>query len=322
MIITCKAPFRISFFGGGTDYEYFIKEKVFGSTLSCTINKYIYVNICQNYKKEFKLNYSKQEKVKKIKDIKHKYIRKALEFLNVKNGIEISINADLPHGLGLSSSSALASCLLLGLKKFKREKLQFTWKDIQQFEKKIIKNNCGFQDQYIINRGGLRNVKFFKKKVIDQKIFLSKKKIEFFKNNVILINTGIKRNYDKVTIDQKKNLKKNYTNLIKMREICSVATNYLKKNKFKEFGLLLQKNWEIKKKLSKEIFKNKNLKKLEKKIMKTKIWGMKLLGAGGGGVILVCGTKKTIKKISKFKNYETYKILPTESKTKILSIND
>jgi len=319
-MIICKAPLRVSFLGGGSDFDYFIQKNKFGATLSCTINKFIYVVFFSKKEKNYKINYSKQESVKKINKIKHRHIRLAFKYFNIKKGIELSSFAEIKSGIGLSSSSAFDSALILGLEKLnKNQGKRDIWKRVHYFENEIIKNYTGYQDQYIINNGGIRFTKYFKnKKTISKKIIINKKIISFFKNNLILIDTGIKRNYRLVHNDQKLNKGKNNKNLLLLRNNAKKGYGLLKKFEFKKFAQLLQKSWELKKSLSKEIFKNIKLKRLEEKLKINGFWGLKLLGMGGGGIILALGTKNYINKIKKLKKYRSYSILPTTDKAKII----
>ena len=106
MIIT-KTPYRISFFGGGSDYpEWF--NKYYGEVISTTINKYLYISCRQLphfFKHKFRIVYSKIENVKSINEIKHNAVKQLLNYLKVKNGLEIHYDGDLPSRSGMGSSS-------------------------------------------------------------------------------------------------------------------------------------------------------------------------------------------------------------------------
>ena len=112
-MIVCRSPLRVSFFGGGTDFEYYIKKNEYGATLSTAINHYVYLTFNQSTNNFIKLNYSKLEKVKNIKSIKHKYFKKILQKYKYKKGIELSSHSNIKSGLGLSSSSAFGSGLIM-----------------------------------------------------------------------------------------------------------------------------------------------------------------------------------------------------------------
>lgn len=321
-MILCRSPLRVSFFGGGTDFEDFIKENKYGQVLSCSINQYVYLLIKKNSNKNYKIHYSKTENVKEIKKIKHKYFRKILKKYNINNGIEISTHADIKAGKGLSSSSSLGSNLILAFEHFKNNKIikdKNLWVKTYKFEKNSVKNFCGLQDQFIICNGGFRLTKFYKNfKYKTKNINLDKKIINFFKKNLILIDTKIQRNYLAIMNDQKKRVKKNSKNLILMRNLTNDGYECIKNYNFKKFGLLLNQTWRLKKSLSKHVSNHKKLAKIEKNLMEYKPWGMKILGAGGGGMILVCAEQKKIKKIVNSKKFKTYSFLPTNEGTKIV----
>lgn len=321
-MILCRSPLRVSFFGGGTDFENFIKKNKYGQVLSCTINKYVYLLIKKNPNKNYKFHYSKTENVNEIKKIKHKYFRKILQKYKINDGVEISTHADIKSGKGLSSSSSLGSSLILGFEHFKNNKIikdKNLWVKTYKFEKNSVKNYCGVQDQFIISNGGFRLTTFYKNfKYKCKNINLDKKIINFFKKNLILIDTKIERNYEAIMKDQKKRIKKNSNNLILMRNLTNDGYEYIKNYNFKKFGLLLNQTWKLKKTLSNSVSNNKKLMKIEKNLMEYKPWGIKILGAGGGGMILVCAEQKKIKKIVNSKKFKTYSFLPEKEGTKIV----
>lgn len=321
-MILCRSPLRISFFGGGTDFEYFIKNQHYGQVFSCTINKYVYLLLKKTKNQNFKLSYSKTENATNYNEIKHNYFREALNLYKINYGLEISTHADIKSGLGLSSSSAFGSTLLMTLEFLKKNKIMNRdqlWKKTYFFEKNLIKNYCGVQDQFIISHGGLRLTKFYNNLKF-KSILLHKSNDlnNFFKKNLLLINTRVNRNYNAVMHDQKMQYKNNIKNLILMRGMAAEGYQLLKKRKYYNFGKLLDENWKLKKTLSKEIFKSKKLVDLESYLYNQKIWGLKLLGTGGGGMLLVCGPEKVIKKLKNYKKIDSFEIQLTYEPTKIV----
>ena len=145
MIIT-RCPYRVSFFGGGTDFPGWYKKKGC-NIISASINAYCYITIRKLlpfYGSNYRISWSQIEEVKNIEKIKHPAIKGALKFLDIKNGLEIHTDGDLPARSGLGSSSAFSSALLLALKTFKGEHLtirELTEKTIY-FEQQILKRKC------------------------------------------------------------------------------------------------------------------------------------------------------------------------------------
>jgi D-glycero-alpha-D-manno-heptose-7-phosphate kinase len=318
-MIICRSPLRVSFFGGGTDFEYYINTNDFGATLSCTINHYVYLTSNKSSENYIKLNYSKVEKTKNINSIKHRYFKNILKKYKYKKGTELSSHSSIKSGIGLSSSSSFGSALIMLSNTIFKKKNNKLWLQSYKFERYNLKNLCGMQDQFIIVNGGIRYTEYYKNfRTKSKKIKITKKNLNFFKNNMVLINTKISRNYNKIAKNQKERKNLNLENLEKLKKQAKQGYFLLKKNKFKEFGVLISESWENKKKLSPYIANHKKIKTLEKKLKKLKVWGFKVLGAGGGGAMLVCGPKKIINKIKKNKKINTINFEPTENKTKIV----
>ena len=235
MIIT-KTPFRISFIGGGSDI---IRKKmrIPGSVISTTINKYIYVLLKESFNDEFIIKYSKVEKVKNIKDIKHALIRNILLHKKVKKKLEINIISDIPSsGSGLGSSSSLTVGLIKAINRL--HNINNSNYDVaieaQYIEEKLLKNKIGFQDHFNASFGGLRKYIFKKNKVV-KNINLNNKINELMlKKNIIVFYSGINRKAKKILnyIDYKNKTKiyddislltnKFYKNLKKINTICLV----------------------------------------------------------------------------------------------------
>jgi D-glycero-alpha-D-manno-heptose-7-phosphate kinase len=284
-IVISKTPLRVSFMGGGTDMPYFY-NKYSGATLSCAIDKYVYVTVKfqTKFTDKYRLNYSVTENTNSIKKIKNLRIKKALEFFKIKRAIYINTFSDLPANTGLGSSSSFTVGLvnaLAALINKKISKIQLA-EIAYKIEKKITKNSLGKQDHYIAAFGGFKLIKY-KKNNIDVKNLKIKK--NFFKK-LSLVWTGESRQSTIVLIDQKKNKVRNITNLLKFNNMTREFYIHLKKLNFIKMGELLNKAWEIKKNFSKFIT-NKKIDKLYKLIINSGVYGAKLLGAGNGGFILI-----------------------------------
>ena len=181
MIIT-KTPYRISFFGGGSDYPSWYKKNG-GAVLSSTIDKHIYIT-CRfspgYFKQKYRIVWRKIENVKKINEINHKAVRYLLKHLNIKDGLEIHYYGDLPARSGMGSSSSFTVGLMQALCKIKNIKLtraELTKKSIN-FEQNIMREVVGSQDQTSASYGGFNKILFNKNNSINVKRVSSKKNIK------------------------------------------------------------------------------------------------------------------------------------------------
>ena len=196
MIIT-KTPYRISFFGGGSDYPDWYK-KFGGSVLSTTIDKYIYIS-CRKlppfFDHKYRIVWSKIENVKTIDEIKHLTVRKLLKYNKIKSGLEIHYDGDLPARSGMGSSSSFSVGLMRAL-------MNYQYKDLKGinlahktifFEQKIMKEIVGSQDQVAASIGGFNKINFLKNdKIIVKKILNNN--LKKLNSNLLLLYTGIQRN--------------------------------------------------------------------------------------------------------------------------------
>ena len=206
-IVMTKTPLRISFVGGGTDMPYFYNRHG-GATISCAINRYIYVTAKHhnNYQEKYRLNYSQTENVSKLTDIKNLRIKKVIEMLKISKPLYINTFADIPANSGLGSSSSFTVGLIKALAKLKKINL----KNYQiaemayKIESNITKNSLGKQDHYIAAYGGLKHIDYKKDKINVSNVNLTKKNTNKLFNSLLLIWTGKNRLASSVLEDQKK----------------------------------------------------------------------------------------------------------------------
>ena len=291
MIIT-KTPYRISFFGGGSDYpQWYLKNG--GEVLSTTIDKYIYLS-CRNlppfFNHKHRIVWSKVELVKNIDQIQHKAVKNLLKNLKIKNGLEIHYDGDLPARSGMGSSSCFVVGLInsiLALKNIRINKKDLAKKSIF-FEQKILKETVGSQDQIAAAYGGFNKIKFYTNGKFEvYPLKLNKKKIYKLNRNLILLYTGIKRTAHHIAKSYVNNLTNEKKN--EMTQILSFvkeAEKYLKNGCFDEFGMLLNESWMAKKNLSRKMSSSPIDEIYDLAISKGALGG-KLLGAGGGGFFLL-----------------------------------
>jgi len=305
MIIT-KTPYRISFFGGGSDYPIWYK-KFGGSVLSTTIDKYIYIS-CRElppfFDHKYRIVWSKIENVKTIDEIKHLTVRKLIKYNKIKSGLEIHYDGDLPARSGMGSSSSFSVGLMRALNNYQHKNIKgisLAYKTIL-FEQKIMKETVGSQDQVAASVGGFNRIDFLKNEKIIVKKVLSNN-LKRLNSNLLLLYTGIQRNANavasnyvhKLSNEKEKNVRKIISNV-------ELGEKMIKSGNINDFGKLLHHAWMEKKELSKSI-SNHKIDELYKSSIQNGALGGKLLGAGGGGFLLVYINKEKQKNfLSKIKN--------------------
>ena len=290
MIIT-KTPYRISFFGGGSDYpEWYSKHN--GAVLSTTINKHIYIScryLPNFFKHKYRVVWSKIENVNNINEIKHQAVKYLLKYLKIKEGLEIHYDGDLPARSGMGSSSSFTVGLINALHALNKKNISSKELASQTiyFEQKIMGEAVGSQDQVASSFGGFNKIIFNKNKPIKIKKIKKNYNTRILENNLILIYTKINRTAHKIAskyINQLTTTKKNYIEQI--LEHVEEGEKIIRNGNIDDFGKLLDSSWQLKKKLSKSITNNK-IEELYQNAIKSGAAGGKLLGAGGGGFLLM-----------------------------------
>ena len=324
-MIISKTPYRISFFGGGSDYpEWFKKKDNFGEVISTTIDKYVYLSIREltpffGYK--YRLSYSKIELINDYKDIEHKALKGLIKHYKPNTGLEIHYVGDLPARSGMGSSSAFtvgaikAYTNLLN-KKIDKKKLAL---DSINFEQKVLKETVGVQDQIASSYGGFNLITFKNEKFKVSPFNLNEKFFKDLNNNLFLIYTGQQRFATKIADTFVNKLEKSKKkNILKILQYVNDAKNIIKNKALDDFGSLLNESWEEKKKLS-PVISNEKIDYLYKLGMQNGSLGGKLLGAGNGGFILFyVPLKHHVRFKRKFKNLISVPFKFTKSGSEII----
>ncbi|MGC9968350.1 MAG: kinase [Minisyncoccia bacterium] len=289
-MVISRTPFRISFFGGGTDYPVWYREHG-GAVLSASINKYCYLT-CRYLPAFFdhttRVVWSKVELVKNFEEIQHPSARETIKFLGIKDGLEIHHDADLPARSGLGSSSAFTVGLLNSLNTLlgrSSNRRQLALEAIH-IEQEKIKENVGSQDQAAAAFGGLNKITFggpdhFRM----EPVVLKKDSLRSFEDHIMLFFTGLSRNASEVAAEQIRLTPQKEKELTAMRSMVDTAADFLKQGNFIDFGRLLHETWQIKRTLSSQIT-NSSIDEIYEAGMRVGALGGKLLGAGGGGFIM------------------------------------
>ncbi len=304
MIIT-RTPYRLSFFGGGTDFPgWYLKNG--GRVISSTINKFSYINLRylpSYFKYKSVIRYYQREEVNNFNDIKHPSVKECLKFCGIKKGVEIVHAGDLPAQSGLGTSSCFTVGLLNALYALKGQiitKKQLANESIF-VEQNKIRENVGSQDQTASAFGGINKIEFgTKENVVVSPLVLKENSVVELENNLLLFFTGLSRNSSEIAKLQINNLHNNSNYLYRMMELVDESEKQMCMPKFpsKEFGKLLHEQWQIKKKLSNKI-SNKKIDDLYDQAINHGAIGGKLLGAGNGGFILFYVEKNKRKKFLK-----------------------
>lgn len=292
MIIT-RTPFRISFFGGGTDYPVWYKEHG-GAVLATSINKYCYIN-CRHlppfFEHKYRIVYSKTELTQRISEIQHPSVRETLSFMNIDHGVEIHHESDLPARAGMGSSSAFTVGLLNALYALKGRmvtKRQLAL-DAIHVEQDRTKENVGSQDQTIAAFGGFNKIEFGgEQQIMVQPITINSERIQLFQDHLMLFFTGLSRTASEVAGEQIKKTSEKEKELNRMVEMVDEAIDVLNgsDSDITDVGRFLHESWMIKRSLTDKIT-TLQIDKIYETALEAGALGGKLLGAGGGGFILL-----------------------------------
>ncbi|EKD83494.1 MAG: hypothetical protein ACD_39C00636G0006 [uncultured bacterium] len=292
MIIT-RTPFRISFFGGGTDYPVWYRENG-GCVLSTTINKYCYINLRYLppfFDMKYLVRYSVREETKTVDEIKHPSVRACLKHLEIEKGVEVLHTSDIPARSGIGSSSSFTVGLLSSIYALKGKmisKRQLAREAIR-VEQDIIQENVGSQDQVAVAFGGFNKIEFGgEKEFFVSPITIDNEKLDHFQNHLMLFFTGLSRNSSDIAKEQINNTGNKKTELKTMQEMVDHSIEILNGNPSDicDFGKLLNESWQLKRGLSK-LISNNFLDDIYETARKNGALGGKLLGAGGGGFMLL-----------------------------------
>lgn len=302
MIIT-KTPYRISFFGGGTDLKEWYQENG-GHILSTSINKYCNlivrdINPCIPY--NFRILWKEIEEIESVNKIKHPIVREAIKLFGMDRKLSIYHEGDLPGNSGIASSSAFSCGIVSALNSLngtelsKKEVVQWAIK----IEREILLESGGIQDQIATGYGGFNYIK------IEQNgdfyvnpVNANPDLIKNLQSHLMLFYTGIQRFSSDVSVSKSNNLQNKKQDLTEMSKMPLMALQMLQNQNFEDFGKLLHETWLLKKGLSTKV-SNDLIDDMYEVGMKNGALGGKLLGAGGGGFVLFFAKPENHEKIAK-----------------------
>jgi D-glycero-alpha-D-manno-heptose-7-phosphate kinase len=290
-MIISRTPYRVSFFGGGTDYPAWYKDNG-GSILGSSIAYYCYIYgraLPPFFDHKYLISWSRIEKVNEINDIEHPVVRESIRCMNIEHGMEVQHHGDLPARSGLGSSSSFTASMLNMLHTLKGNVVtkDTLAKESIYLEQTILKENVGIQDQILTSYGGFNKISILPDGNFSvSPIPLSIKVKEQLESNVLMFYTGVSRLSSNISADVIKSVPKNKTDLLEMQKLVDVAIDLVTNgNNIDDFGYLLHETWKLKRSLASSISPD-FVDEIYNKAILAGALGGKLLGAGGGGFII------------------------------------
>lgn len=293
-MIISKTPYRISFFGGGTDYpQWYLKEE--GAVLSSTIDKYCYIScrvLPPFFETKYRVIWSHIENVSTISEILHPAVREGLRYMGINGnlgGLEIHHQGDLPARAGMGSSSSFVVGLIKAITALQGRmigKHDVALKAIE-FEQSVLKENVGSQDQVAAAYGGVNVIRFLKNGDIGvEPVTIFSSRLEELESRLIMLYTGTSRLSSEVAGDVIGNIDKKVKVLHQMHGMVDKALAILNgEGSLDDFGRMLNETWMLKRSLSDQI-SNSTIDKIYDSAIKNGALGGKLLGAGSSGFMI------------------------------------
>lgn len=293
-MIISKTPLRASFFGGGTDFPtYYENSKVgYGTVVSTALDMYVYIIVNRKFDDNIRIVYSGNELVSRVDEVKHNIIREALKIVGIEKGIEIIYMADIPlsnAGIGLASSSALAVGVLNALHAYKGEFVSqgVLAREACEIEINRLGQRIGIQDQFAVAHGGFSQYKFFNDGSVSiTPVVCKKEAMVQLRNNLMLFYTGTTRDSRKILNEQSDTILDKTVMLDELVNTTDRAVQALYDGNLDFWGAELDRTWEIKKKFANGV-SNPQIDSMYAKAKSAGALGGKILGAGGGGFMML-----------------------------------
>jgi D-glycero-alpha-D-manno-heptose-7-phosphate kinase len=291
-MIISRTPYRVSFFGGGTDYPSWFRKHG-GSVLATTINKYCYIT-CRHlppfFEHRIRVVYSKIESCARFEEVAHPAVREVLRYLEIERGVEIHHDGDLPARSGMGSSSAFTVGLLHALYALKgimptRQRLA---KESIHIEQELLKETVGSQDQALAAYGGFNHLTFLHDgEIAVRPVTLPPHRLQELNSRLMLFYTGIKRTASAVADSFVNDMEAKKRQLRIMKDLVDEGISILSGGQdIDAFGELMHEAWEAKRSLSPKV-SNPVVEDLFERSFASGAIGGKLTGAGGGGFLLL-----------------------------------
>ncbi len=292
MIIT-RTPYRLSFFGGGTDYNPWF-EKNGGLVIGSTINKYCYIsirNLPPFFDHKSRIVYSQTEQVTNHDEIDHPSVRACLQYMDVSDGVEIHYDGDLPARSGIGSSSSFTVGLLKGLHAYRNKMVgkEELAREAIHVEQNVIGENIGIQDQTLASFGGMQVIRMGPGKDFKvEPLIISNSYKKSLESHFLLAFSGIHRIASKSAGEQINKIKDGALNP-QLSEICDIAREGLSllshQDDISKIGSLFDKTWKLKKTLT-STMSNSDIDDIYDTAIRNGAYGGRMLGAGNGGFLV------------------------------------
>ena len=299
MIIT-RAPLRISLGGGGTDLPSYYREHT-GFVVSAAIDKYVYITLHETFNQELLIKYSQMEAVESVDRIKHPIVREALRLVDVGPHpyLEIVSMSDIPAGTGLGSSGSFTVALLRALHAWKKNPIprQELAEQACRIEIDLLREPVGKQDQYIASFGGITCFQFLP----DDRVEVAPQKLESetlanLEDNLLLFFTGVTRSASAILEEQDSRTRLGDADMISqlhlMKQLGCESKTALEQGNLRRFAELMHVHWEHKKARSRSMT-NAHIDEYYALARRSGALGGKLIGAGGGGFLMLYTEDKT-----------------------------
>ena len=291
-MIISKTPYRVSFFGGGTDYpEWFNKHM--GATFGTSIDKYVYIT-CRKlppfFNHKIRLMYAKIEECNHVDEIEHPVVREAMKMMGFDNGLKMLYDGDLPARSGMGSSSSFTvgflNCLYAMLGRI-IDKHDLALNAIH-VEQNLVKDTVGCQDQMYASHGGLNYIEYgpVHGRIEVYPVPITRDVEQNFSNHLMLFFTGFTRMASEIAKSYVPTLTEKSDALKQLQQMAKNAIQVVADEKYREFGEMLDYSWQLKKKVSDKI-SSPDIDAIYQRALNNGAWGGKLLGAGGGGFMLI-----------------------------------
>ncbi len=291
-MILSRTPFRVSFFGGGTDLRSYYSHG-YGAVLSTTIQKYVYALVNERFDGKLRVTYSIMELVENAEELQHELVKEALKLIGINNGVEITTMADVPgRGTGIGSSSSTTIGVLNALWAYKGigKSAESLAKEACRIEIDMLGKPIGKQDQYAAAYGGLNYIQFNRDETVRvYPIRMPEEAKKELEENLMLFYTGIARKSETILKEQNESTPNKLEFLDQMREQAGRMRRCLEHGSpddLDEFGEELHRGWQLKKRLASGITLDVIDRYYEAAVREGAIGG-KICGAGGGGFLLL-----------------------------------
>ncbi|MCW9035109.1 MAG: kinase [Rhodospirillales bacterium] len=316
-MIISRAPFRVSFFGGGTDYPTWFQENG-GQVLSTTIDKYCYITarfLPQFFDYKSRIVWSKVENVINTDEIQHPVVREVLNYLKINQGIEIHHIGDLPARTGLGSSSSFTVALLqalYGLQEEMRSKKSLANEAIF-VEQQLLSEAVGVQDQVAVAHGGFNHIEIRKNGTFNvNPMIVPRKRLNELEDSLMLFYSGVSRFASDIATKKIEAIPNKKVELNTLSTFVDAAIRILREGDIHDFGRLLHESWLVKRSISSAISTDV-IDDIYNKAVTAGALGGKILGAGGGGFVLIYAQRE--KQPSVRKALESYLEIPVKFET-------